>query len=89
MKRLGILIIVCGIIGLVGGYLIFGKIGESYIDISALITGRQDILREGLSLLPGIDGIEEIRKNILLMGAGGAAIGLVAAILAPRGRRRR
>jgi hypothetical protein len=86
MKRLGALVIICGIIGLVAGYLLFGKIGESYISISTLITGSENILQRAVQK---ITGIEEMRKNILLMGAGGAAIGLVAAIFSPRGRRRR
>ena len=86
MKRLGILIIICGIIGLVAGYLIFGKIGDNYVAISTLITGSENFLQRAARK---ITGIEEMRKNILLTGAGGAAIGLVAAVLAPRGRRRR
>ena len=86
MKRIVMLLIVCGVVGLVAGYLIFGKIGNEYIAISTLITGSENILQRAARK---IAGIEEMRKNILLMGAGGAGIGLVAALFAPRGRRRR
>jgi uncharacterized membrane protein YfcA len=86
MKRIVTLLIVCGVVGLVVGYLVFGKIGNEYIAISTLITGSENILQRAARK---IAGIEDMRRNILLMGAGGAVVGLVAAIFAPRGRRRR
>ncbi|MFP4300586.1 MAG: hypothetical protein ACLFQZ_01030 [Spirochaetaceae bacterium] len=86
MKRIATLLIVCAVIGLVAGYLVFGKIGNEYIAISTLITGSENILERAARR---IGGIEEMRRNILLMGFGGAVVGLVAALFAPRGRRRR
>ena len=86
MKRLGILIIVTAVVGLVVGYLVFGRIGDNYIAISTLITGSENILQRAARQ---IAGIEEMRRNILLMGAGGAVIGLLAGIFAPGKRRRR
>ncbi|MFP4407201.1 MAG: hypothetical protein ACLFPW_01645 [Spirochaetaceae bacterium] len=86
MKRIATLLIVCAVIGLVAGYLVFGKIGNEYIAISTLITGSENILERAARR---IGGIEEMRRNILLMGFGGAVVGLVAALFTPRGRRRR
>ena len=86
MKRIGIIVVICGIVGLVAGYLIFGKIGNSYIAISTLITGSENILQRAARK---VAGIEQMRTNILLLGAGGAGIGLLAAILAPRRKGRR
>ncbi|MFW6337992.1 MAG: hypothetical protein ACOC25_03625 [Alkalispirochaetaceae bacterium] len=86
MKRIVTLLLVCAVIGLVAGYLVFGKIGNEYIAISTLITGSENILERAARR---IGGIEEMRRNILLMGVGGAVVGLVAALYAPRGRRRR
>ncbi|MFP4425344.1 MAG: hypothetical protein ACLFPP_02715 [Spirochaetaceae bacterium] len=86
MKRIATLLIVCAVIGLVTGYLVFGKIGNEYIAISTLITGSENILERAARR---IGGIEEMRRNILLMGFGGAVVGLVAALFTPRGRRRR
>lgn len=86
MKRIGLLVIVCGILGLVGGYLLFGKVGNEYISISTLITGSENILERAARSIAGID---EMRRNILLLGAGGAGIGLLASVFSRGGRRRR
>lgn len=86
MRRIGFLVIVCGVVGLVVGYLIFAQIGNSYVAISTLITGSENIFQRAARQIAGID---EMRRNILLMGAGGAAIGVVASFLAPRRGRRR
>ena len=86
MRRIGFTVLLTAIVGLIAGYFIFGKIGNEYVAISTLITGGGNFLER---VAREITGIEEMRKNILLMGAGGAVVGLVAAIFAPRGRRRR
>ncbi|MFP4330098.1 MAG: hypothetical protein ACOC28_03695 [Alkalispirochaetaceae bacterium] len=86
MKRLGSIVLLCGVVGLVVGYLIFGRMGNSYVAISTLITGSENILQRAARRVTGID---EMRRNILLMGAGGAVLGLVASGFAPGGRRRR
>ncbi|MFW6215578.1 MAG: hypothetical protein ACOC45_06485 [Alkalispirochaetaceae bacterium] len=85
MKRLGSIVLLCGVVGLVVGYLIFGRMGNSYVAISTLITGSENILQRAARRVTGID---EMQRNILLMGAGGAVLGLVASGFAP-GRRRR
>ena len=86
LKRIVIVVIATGVVGAVAGYLIFGKVGNEYIAISTLITGSENILQRAARK---IAGIEEMRKNILLMAAAGGAVGLVASLFAPRGRRRK
>ncbi len=70
-----------GIIGLVAGYFLFGKVGNSYIGLNALIAPSDNLLSQ---LGNKLRGIETIRQNILLAGGAGAVIGAVLGIVRSR-----
>ncbi len=64
------------------GYAVFTKFAGEYIAIGRLISGNQgNIIGE---LTEAVLNIEEIRRNILLCGAGGAVLGLVLALVSRR-----
>ncbi|MFW5715256.1 MAG: hypothetical protein ACOCXF_02620 [bacterium] len=70
-----------GIIGLVAGYFLFGKVGNSYIGLNALIAPSDNLLSQ---LGNKLRGVETIRQNILLAGGAGAVIGAVLGIVRSR-----
>lgn len=70
-----------GILGLVVGYFLFGRVGNSYIGIKALISPSDSLLAQ---LGNKLRGIETIRQNILLAGGAGAAVGAVLGIVRSR-----
>ncbi|MFW5712382.1 MAG: hypothetical protein ACOCZA_10580 [Spirochaetota bacterium] len=70
-----------GIIGLVAGYFLFGKVGNSYIGLNALIAPSDNLLSQ---LGNKLRRIETIRQNILLAGGAGAVIGAVLGIVRSR-----
>ena len=85
MKRTILLIIIVGFIGMAVGYFLFAKVGDGYIEVMRLIVPSQKFLDKlGETLL----GLEKIRRNILICGAGGAVVGLVLGV-ATGGRKRR
>jgi hypothetical protein len=63
-----------GLVGLVIGYLIFGRIGGEFIALETLLKTPQNILGE---LGQKITGVADARQNILISGGVGAALGLV------------
>lgn len=63
-----------GVIGLIVGYFLFGKVGNSYIGLKALIIPSESLLSQ---LGNKLRGVETIRQNILLSGGAGAVIGAV------------
>jgi len=79
-------IVIGGIAGLVIGYFAFGK----GIDIGVLIpsgagSGIGGALRNAAgNLVDNLAGISEIRRNILLSGAGGAGLGLLSVFAGKR-----
>ncbi|MFW6228800.1 MAG: hypothetical protein ACOC2V_05010 [Alkalispirochaeta sp.] len=80
-------IVIGGIVGLPIGYFVFGEIAGVRLEIGALIPSGADsgiggALRNAAGNLAGIN---EIRRNILLSGAGGAVLGMASTVL---GRRR-
>ncbi len=80
-------IVIGGIVGLALGYFAFGAIAGGRPEIGALIPSGPDsgiggALRNAAGNLAGIN---EIRRNILLSGAGGAVLGMASTVL---GRRR-
>jgi hypothetical protein len=70
-----------GIIGLVVGYFLFGKVGNSYIGLKALIIPNESLLSQ---LGNKLRGVETIRQNILLSGSVGAVIGAVLGVVRSR-----
>jgi hypothetical protein len=74
MKNIYVLIIVFGVLGLVIGYLFFGKISGEYIDINAIFSNSGGSLG---SFGRKVSGIQSIRQNILISGGVGGIIGVV------------
>lgn len=74
MKKTITLALILGILGLIIGYLIFAKVGDSYIAIRHLIGGGNNFLEK---LGNEIRGVDEIRSKIILTGAGGIILGIV------------
>lgn len=74
MKRVLIFSILLGVVGLVLGYLLFGKFAGEYIDISLLISDSDNLFK---NIEKTIAGVEEIRRKILIMGGAGFALGLL------------
>ncbi len=74
MKKILSSVIFLGIIGLIFGYFIFGKVSGDYVSLKTLINPSENFF-EGLKNT--ITGIKEIRQNILISGAIGSGIGLI------------
>jgi hypothetical protein len=70
-KRL-VWILVCGALGLVIGYFLFGKVAGSYVSPGSLILPAEGGLARLGRVLTGVD---EIRRKVLITGGIGAAIG--------------
>jgi hypothetical protein len=90
MRRAIVLIVVLGLAGLVVGYLVFARTEGGYVRLEALFRPA----RHGLDrLVRKVTGIETMRRNILISGAVGAALGLVLGVAtgggSARTRRRR
>jgi hypothetical protein len=84
MKRIILLLIIVGIIGLAVGYLIFARTPSGYVSIEVLISPSKNVLDE---LVKSVTGIKQIRQNILICGAVGAGVGLLLGLLTARTRR--
>ena len=74
MKKTLILILLFGILGLVAGYFLFGKIGGEYVYIKTIFSTSSNAIE---SLGRKIAGIENIKQNILISGGVGALVGLI------------
>lgn len=75
--RIIIFIVVIGIIGLVVGYFIFGRIGGEYIQVKHVFEPAQNVLED---IAESLVGIQKARRNIWISGAVGAAIGLILGV---------
>jgi len=84
MKRIILLLIIVGIIGLAVGYLIFARTGSGYVSIQVLISPSKNVLDD---LVKSVTGIKQMRQNILICGAVGAGVGLLLGLLTSRARR--
>lgn len=74
MKNIVSSVLVLGILGLVVGYFLFAKVGNSYVDVQVLIAPGESMLQKFGNTLRGV---EEIRRKILISGGAGAVLGLV------------
>jgi hypothetical protein len=70
--------LILGVIGLVVGYLIFGRVAGEFIQISTLLQTPDNFLS---SAVQNLAGINEARQNILISGAVGAGVGVVAGVI--------
>lgn len=68
-------ILAFAVLGLIVGYAFFGKWGGDYVSLKTLFSfggnGFQSAFRS-------ISGIEDMRNKILLCGAAGAVVGVLA-----------
>jgi len=77
-------IVFMGILGLIVGYLLFAKVGNSYLRITDLLGLNQGVMAAIGSKLYKYDAV---RQNILIAGGVGALVGLVLSLGARRPRR--
>jgi len=66
--------LVFGVLGLVAGYLIFGRVGGSFVPVTDLVQMPSSTFEE---FGQAVRGIGEIRRNILISGAVGLGIGVL------------
>jgi hypothetical protein len=66
--------VVVGVLGLIFGYLIYGKVAGDYVSLSTLFSSSSNVLERTARSIAGIDAI---RSKVFLCGGVGALIGLV------------
>lgn len=84
ISRMVIFALVIGLIGLIFGYLVFGRIGGEYLTVKQVFQASENVLED---IAASITGLEAARRNIWVSGAVGAGIGLVVGAFLS-GRRR-
>lgn len=82
--------LVFAFVGVVVGYLIFARVHGAYVPIKNIFFPAGDLVGKVGQLFstPLFADVETIRKNILILGASGGAVGLVVAAITGRRRRR-
>ncbi len=79
MQKVILWSVVFGLVGLLFGYLVFGRIAGDYVSISNLITLPANWIEE---LGESLTGIRQIRQRIFITGAMGMVLGgVVTAVL--------
>jgi hypothetical protein len=71
-------IIIFAVIGLVLGYLIFGRISGDYVSISTIFKSSSGALE---SFGRKLAGISKMRQNILISGGIGGIVGYVVYLI--------
>jgi len=74
MKKYTTYIIIFAVIGLIFGYLIFGKFAGDYVSLSTVFGSSENALE---SFGRNISGLSTMKQNILISGAVGAIVGFV------------
>ncbi len=75
------LALVLGVVGLVVGYFLFGKVGGDYVRLTTLLN----LSGGGIAgFMRNLAGIGEIRQNILLSGTAGAGVGVLVGLVSRR-----
>ncbi len=74
MRRLLTVVLVFAAIGLMIGYLLFGRIGGDYVALGELLSPSQGFFDE---VSRELRGINHARRNVLLAGGIGAVVGLI------------
>jgi hypothetical protein len=77
MKKI-VVIVLFVIIGLVFGYLVFGRIAGEYVDLN-LIFAQTDSGLESFGR--NIAGLTKMKQNILLSGGAGAILGFIISLI--------
>lgn len=81
MRSIVTFALVLGLLGLVVGYFIFGKIAGQYVAVDTLLGLGDDLIsRIGEAFVQ----IGDVRRNILISGAAGVGIGIIAGALVSR-----
>lgn len=78
MKNPIVSVILFAIVGLILGYLIFGRISGEYVDISTIFHSSSGALE---SFGRKLAGITKMRQNILITGGVGAVVGYVVYLI--------
>lgn len=78
MKKYILYILVFGIIGLIFGYLLFGKIAGDYVSIKTIFSSSENALE---SFGRNISGITSMKQNILISGGIGAVLGVIILLI--------
>lgn len=81
MKKSITLIVVFAIIGLILGYLIFGRISGEYVGLDVIFNQSDNAIE---SLGRQLAGIQKMKQNILISGGGGAIVGFVISLIRKR-----
>ncbi|MCK4798399.1 MAG: hypothetical protein KAT05_13550 [Spirochaetes bacterium] len=81
MKKAIIIGVILLIIGLVIGYVIFGKVAGHYVAIERVLGFSQGF---GSKVVNSVIGLEKIRVNILLCGLAGFGVGFVLGLLSKK-----
>ena len=76
-------VILLGFVGLVVGYLIFGRVGGEYLAVKQLFQPVKNIIED---IARNGAGIQDARRNIWISGAVGAGLGLIVSMLNDRRR---
>ncbi|MFO8235879.1 MAG: hypothetical protein R6U04_10805 [Bacteroidales bacterium] len=77
MKKI-LFIVSFAIIGLIIGYLVFGRISGEYVDINLIFQQSQSGIE---SFGRKVAGITTMRQNILISGGVGAIVGLIISLI--------
>lgn len=80
MKKSVIYIVVFAIIGLIIGYLIFGRIQGEYLALNTIFGNSENVIE---SLGRKVAGLETIKQNILISGGAGVLLGFILSIFIP------
>ncbi|WP_430809440.1 MULTISPECIES: hypothetical protein [unclassified Carboxylicivirga] len=78
MKNTIITVVLTAMVGLVLGYVFFGKIGGEYISLSTLLKPAENSL---IAFGQKISGIESIKNNIAICGGVGALAGIAYRVI--------
>lgn len=78
MKKALIFLILFGFIGLIIGYLFYGKIAGEYVSLKAIFGASTNSLQ---SLGRKVSGLQQIKQDIIISGVIGATIGVIIAIV--------
>jgi hypothetical protein len=78
MKRILSYVIFFAIIGLVVGYLLFGKIAGEYVNIKTIFGSASNPFE---SFGRNISGLTSMKQNIFISGGIGAVLGFVIVLI--------
>jgi len=78
LKKTIIFILIFLVIGLVLGYLIFGRMSGEYVSLNAIFSQSENVLE---SIGRNIAGLEQMRQNVLISGGVGAVLGLIISLI--------